>query len=826
MAPEHVLTLLSEPTVLGIYDISPVENSDERQALGITANTAILPNGNEVPTGAGTYTSWLYDTSRCPACSRLGLDGFKVSVADTGFDTGTTTSVHPDMTGRVQFATNFVTQPNPDTYFCGYAPHFMTQCSSTEPCDVISHGTFVTGILAGSGTGTGARDSENFYMGTGIVPSAIVVPVKKMNGGGTLSFNNIFGWAGESLNNFAYIQNISSNSYEGAEAGAYTADAANYDRVVRGIDMDGLPTTAVTLTVSSGNWTFGVYKTRPSATAKNVIAVGGSEGVRPDVEERFGKWSLNPPPGNTFRNMWRLSNHGTNVGSTVNPWETYIKPDLVAPATQIAGTTTSKWAQVLPATPVTTPMSSQESCAKDHQTAYGFFIPNSNPQQYSTRHYIESGTSYAAPVAAGAALIASRIFSATPGAASPALLKAMLTATARSLRGGLGYVDANLNSAAVAILAAPNDMQGFGRIDITDIVDSTIEKEYLNQTAPLQESATWVRTYRVVNAAKPVKMSLVWTDVAHALPLDDPASSLLVNDLDLQVHVGNGVTCKAYYGNNIAVRPTTDREESTLYDCNGYIDTKNNVEKAIFYPDTDSVNYPNYDGTIRFTVIVTARKVTARATPPCAQPPCSIEQDFALYVQNADIVTAFPAPTLTSAVGGSDSATLAWTGVQGAAKYKIYRRDGTSGPQYLTTVTGLTHPDPSLAPGIYRYTVRAVNAAEGAESADSNADYAWVGSFTDDPLVTGTTIVKAVHVTELRNHIDELRTVAGLSAFAYTFPATAGTEVRAADIAESRVALNQARTNLGIPALTFDTLTAGVSLIEATDIHELRDGLR
>jgi len=43
-------------------------------------------------------------------------------------------------------------------------------------------------------------------------------------------------------------------------------------------------------------------------------------------------------------------------------------------------------------------------------------------------------------------------------------------------------------------------------------------------------------------------------------------------------------------------------------------------------------------------------------------------------------------------------------------------------------------------------------------------------SFTDDPLVASSTLVKAVHLTELRAAIDTARVVRGLGAFAWTDP--------------------------------------------------------
>ena len=98
--------------------------------------------------------------------------------------------------------------------------------------------------------------------------------------------------------------------------------------------------------------------------------------------------------------------------------------------------------------------------------------------------------------------------------------------------------------------------------------------------------------------------------------------------------------------------------------------------------------------------------------------------------------------------------------------------------------------------------------------------------FTDDPLTSGSTVVKAVHVTELRLAIDALRTRYGLGAFAWT-DATLGAgvmPVKAVHVSQLRTALNQAYTAAGSPAPTYThtVLTAGTTVITAVDIAELR----
>ena len=98
--------------------------------------------------------------------------------------------------------------------------------------------------------------------------------------------------------------------------------------------------------------------------------------------------------------------------------------------------------------------------------------------------------------------------------------------------------------------------------------------------------------------------------------------------------------------------------------------------------------------------------------------------------------------------------------------------------------------------------------------------------FTDDPLVSGTTPVRAVHFRELRTRIDALRTGAGLSAYAWTDRAlTPGvTRVRTVHLTELRTALNQAYASAGRPrpAWTDAGVRAGTTPIRAVHITELR----
>jgi hypothetical protein len=96
-------------------------------------------------------------------------------------------------------------------------------------------------------------------------------------------------------------------------------------------------------------------------------------------------------------------------------------------------------------------------------------------------------------------------------------------------------------------------------------------------------------------------------------------------------------------------------------------------------------------------------------------------------------------------------------------------------------------------------------------------------AFTDDPLIAGTTAIKAIHITELRTRINALRTDSGLAAYAWAEPSlVAGVSVpRASHIAEMRAALDEIYTHTSRPLPTYTSLAAG-DLVRGIYVNELR----
>ncbi len=119
--------------------------------------------------------------------------------------------------------------------------------------------------------------------------------------------------------------------------------------------------------------------------------------------------------------------------------------------------------------------------------------------------------------------------------------------------------------------------------------------------------------------------------------------------------------------------------------------------------------------------------------------------------------------------------------------------------------------------------------AVAAGTAASGIDFVLAAEppvFTDDPLVSGATPVKAVHLTELRQAVALLRARFGLPPTAWTdaVPAPRATAIKAVHITELRAALSEVHGAAGIPAPDFaaPVTGGGQAVVTAAAISELR----
>ena len=414
---------------------------------------------------------------------QLGFDGrgVTVAVADSGLDSGDATDLHPDLAGRVDAL--FAYDGLPDA------------------SDEHSHGTHVAGIVAGNGA-SGEKDDEGYLWGLGVAPGAHIVAQRIFDGAGDYhppaSHAKL---TQDAVRSGAYV---GSNSWGDDTAGQYDLSAAEFDALVRDADPDVPGEQPYVLEFSNGNAGPGGQTVGSPAVAKNVIATGATD------NNRFG---------------FGIYDSGQEViadFSSRGPCEDgRIKPDIVAPGTWI---------------------SSLRSVFANDNNAWG---PISDLYMY------QGGTSQAGPHASGACAIAIQWYRSTHNGAtpSPALVKALLINSADDM--GTDVIpdpESDTTDDTGMVVGdtgpVPNNDEGWGRINLVNLIDSARRHRFTDQGAGLATGQVAEQRV-VVGPDEPLKVTLVYTDVP-GFPAAIPA---LVNDLDLEVVGPDG---RVFRGNAFA----------------------------------------------------------------------------------------------------------------------------------------------------------------------------------------------------------------------------------------------------------------------------------
>jgi CSLREA domain-containing protein len=140
-------------------------------------------------------------------------------------------------------------------------------------------------------------------------------------------------------------------------------------------------------------------------------------------------------------------------------------------------------------------------------------------------------------------------------------------------------------------------------------------------------------------------------------------------------------------------------------------------------------------------------------------------------------------------------------------------------------ISSITVTTPAHAVGAVQITLTPTT---GSPYSKANA-FAYLPTvFTDDTIVVGQTTAKAQHIIELRQAVDALRAVAGLSGAPWTDPALApGGLIKATHIIELRMYLDDAATRLGYSTSSYTDpgLTFGF-MIKRIHVEELRQRIR
>jgi hypothetical protein len=185
-----------------------------------------------------------------------------------------------------------------------------------------------------------------------------------------------------------------------------------------------------------------------------------------------------------------------------------------------------------------------------------------------------------------------------------------------------------------------------------------------------------------------------------------------------------------------------------------------------------------------------------------------------------------PSNLVATAISSS-SVGIAWSAAANASGYQLERSVNDGAFVLIASPAGTSYLDNSVsADTTYVYRVRATGGTGTTPSAYSNRDHATTIIFTDDPLVPGETVIKAIHLIELREAVNAVRAAAGLAPVSWTDPSPAGVPVRAVHIEELREALTPALTLLGKTASYTDPVLTTDTPVKAVHFQEIRDQVK
>jgi len=201
-----------------------------------------------------------------------------------------------------------------------------------------------------------------------------------------------------------------------------------------------------------------------------------------------------------------------------------------------------------------------------------------------------------------------------------------------------------------------------------------------------------------------------------------------------------------------------------------------------------------------------------------------------IFVDNLVCNPPPPPSGLVATAISNAQVNITWTASSGPVHhYEVDRRQSISAP--WIKIADVPHPNTSYtdlnvtSSVAYLYQVRAV--ISGCSSQPSNTDLGTTMSFTDNPLMSAVTIIKAQHINELRVAVNAVRETAGLSQALWTDASLPGVFVKAVHIDELRRKLQQAfhETGLPIPSFTDDPLIPGL-IVKRAHVEEVRRAVR
>jgi serine protease AprX len=461
LTDRHVAVAGSSGRKIRFYALETSTIADEVAALAEVAQVErFIP-----PTLANDIARDLMgiETAAGQAGGGLGLTGQGqiVAVADTGLD-----ATHPDFSGRIV--------------------GLVALGRNGDSSDPHGHGTHVAGSVLGDGQSSNGT-LRGVAPGAGLFFQSILDAQGRL-GGLPLDLATLFE---EAYQAGARIHN---NSWGAPTASLYTMNASEVDEfvahrrdmlVVIAAGNDG--TSAQPLKAQPGfvDW----LSIGSPASAKNALVVGASRSRRSS-----GGWSTR-----SYRDVWPTKYPNAPIATATISGDPQglaafsgrgpcddrrIKPDLVAPGTDILSTRSS-----------TAPLQN-------------FWGPDPN----STRYAFMGGTSMATPLVSGMAALVREYLIGRGLTPSAALLKATLINGTRWLSGADAVADHP---------TCPNYHQGFGCVDLTTTIphagQPALRLEAIdNWQTPAQQFTRTGQRQRytfAVSGTLPLRLCLAWTDL-------------------------------------------------------------------------------------------------------------------------------------------------------------------------------------------------------------------------------------------------------------------------------------------------------------------------
>lgn len=254
------------------------------------------------------------------------------------------------------------------------------------------------------------------------------------------------------------------------------------------------------------------------------------------------------------------------------------------------------------------------------------------------------------------------------------------------------------------------------------------------------------------------RVSNIYLHIDYTLPYTNPTAPTSVTISPTTAAPGGSATLSwsgASAGNS---NPITGYD---IYICdgdpNGTYSYYKNV-KSTSTSDSSTVDGPTTNNAVRYFKVITLGTVSD-------YPWSALSSSYASLTCSYSAPSAPKNVRISKCISTGENATLTWdAGSAGTnnpiAGYHIYYRDSSDGINWgnetlyadAGNVTSYSVSPPAV--GYYRkYIVYSIGTVSGSNSSGTvcyGSVYYYNGEFTDDPLVSGETRIKAVHMTELQ----------------------------------------------------------------------------